>query len=115
MNITGTGFGTDPSLVKVYLANSTGNIYQMRILNINDTYIQCGIPGGLPGNFNVIVTVSGLGNAIPNPSNANSFVYETVITDVSPTNGSAYGGTLLTITGRNFVPDKMQSLVFIGN
>jgi hypothetical protein len=87
----------------------------MRILKINDTFMQCGIPGGLPGNFIVVITVSGLGNAIPNPSNANSFVYESVITNVSPVTGSAYGGTLLTISGRNFVADKMQSLVFIGN
>jgi hypothetical protein len=87
----------------------------MRILKINDTFIQCGIPGGLPGNFKVVITVSGLGNAIANPNNANAFVYESVITNVSPATGSAYGGTLLTISGRNFVPDKMQSLVFIGN
>jgi hypothetical protein len=38
-----------------------------------------------------------------------------VITGVTPTTGSSFGGTLLTITGRNFVPNKMESLVFIGN
>jgi len=55
LNITGSGFGTDVSKLKVFLTNSTGNIYQMKILSANDTFIKAGIPGGLPGLFDVNV------------------------------------------------------------
>ncbi len=37
MTITGTGFGTNSSAVKIYLQNSTGKVYQMRVLSINNT------------------------------------------------------------------------------
>ena len=47
----------------------------MRIIESNSTYIKCGIPGGLPGNFKVIVEISGIGNALVSPSTANDFVY----------------------------------------
>ena len=49
MAITGVSFGNDSTKVNVYLSNSSGIAYRMRIININDTYIQTGIPGGLPG------------------------------------------------------------------
>jgi hypothetical protein len=32
MSITGSGFGTDPSQLTVFLTNSSGNIYQMKVL-----------------------------------------------------------------------------------
>lgn len=75
MNITGVGFGTNSSLLTVFLTNSSGNVYQMKILSVSDTFIQAGIPGGLPGNFNVNVILKEFGNAIPNPITANDFVY----------------------------------------
>ena len=34
MNITGTGFGTDMSKITVHLANSTGKVYPMRVLQV---------------------------------------------------------------------------------
>jgi hypothetical protein len=67
LNITGSGFGSDASQLTVYLTNSTGNIYQMKILSVNDTFIKAGIPGGLPGVFDVNVIKSGFGNAIAFP------------------------------------------------
>ena len=39
MTITGTGFGTDDSIVSVHLANSSGKVYEMKILDMNDTEI----------------------------------------------------------------------------
>jgi hypothetical protein len=61
MNITGSGFGTNPSAVRVDLANATGKVYQMRILTLNDTFIKVGIPGGLAGHYKVQVNVIGQG------------------------------------------------------
>ncbi len=37
------------------------------------------------------------------------------ITSVSPSSGSIGGGTLITITGKNFVPDALDTMVTIGN
>ena len=51
MSIVGEGFGNDIDKVDVHLANASGKVYEMRILSLNDTNIECGIPGGLPGNF----------------------------------------------------------------
>ncbi len=115
MNITGSGFGTDPSLLTVYLTNSSGNIYQMKVLSASDTLIKAGIPGGLPGMFDVNVIQTGFGNAVPNPTTANDFTYEVVIDSVSPTSGSIGGGTLITITGRNFVDDVLDTMATVGN
>ncbi len=115
MSITGTGFGTDPSLLRVFLSNSTGNVYELKVLSATDTLIKTGIPGGLPGNFDVNVIKSGFGSAFTSSPTANDFVYEVVIDSVSPTTGSYEGGTLLTITGRNFVPDEIETMVMIGN
>ena len=53
MNITGSGFGTNISDVQIHLANGSGKVYEMRVLELTDTMIQCGIPGGLPGTFDV--------------------------------------------------------------
>jgi hypothetical protein len=60
----------------------------MKVLNISDSFIQVGIPGGLPGQFTVNVIKQGFGNAVPVPSTANDFAYECVITSISPVNGS---------------------------
>ena len=47
--------------IRVDLANGSGKVYAMRILNINDTYIRTGIPGGLAGNYKVQVNKIGVG------------------------------------------------------
>jgi len=39
----------------------------MKILSVNDTFIKAGIPGGLPGLFDVNVIKEGFGNAIASP------------------------------------------------
>jgi hypothetical protein len=75
MNITGSGFGNDASQITVYLTNSSGNIYQMKILDITDTLLKVGVPGGLPGTFDVNVAKAGFGNAFPTPATANDFKY----------------------------------------
>ena len=115
MTITGTGFGTDKDALSIHLKNSTGRMYGMKILELTDTEIQCGIPGGLPGDFEVDVFLDGFGTIPASPSTANDFTYELLVTDVSPVSGSYYGGTLVTITGVNFSPELSETLVFVGN
>jgi hypothetical protein len=69
----------------------------------------------LPGIYDLNVIKTGFGNAIATPSTTNDFAYEVSITNVSPSSGSIGGGTLITITGKNFVPDALDTLVTIGN
>jgi hypothetical protein len=97
MNITGIGFGTDRSAIRVDLANASGKVYPMRILQLNDTFIKVGIPGGLAGKYKVQVNLIGLGEIMPNSSTVNDFAYELVMTSVTPSTGSFYGGTLINI------------------
>ena len=54
MTIAGSDFGSDENLVSVRLADySTPKFYEMKILEIADTQIKCGIPGGLTGHYEV--------------------------------------------------------------
>lgn len=115
MTITGTGFGSNVSSITVFLANSTGKVYQMRVLSVNSTTITCGIPGGLPGAFDVKVAIDGQGDIEPANPAVDDFVYELVVSSVTPATVSYYGGTLVTITGKNFSPDRLENLVGIGN
>jgi hypothetical protein len=114
MVITGIGFGLDSTKVNVYLSNASGIAYRMRILKINDTYIQTGIPGGLPGSFKVQVNIIGVGMAMPNSTSCNDFTYELVITSITPTSGSFNGGTLIHLQGINFDTAMDETLVFVG-
>lgn len=61
MEIIGVGFGSNMSALRVDLANSSGKVYKMRVLSLNDTYIKTGIPGGLTGKYNVQVNIIGIG------------------------------------------------------
>ena len=115
MEITGRGFGVDSSAIRVDLANSSGKVYPMRVLNINDSYIKVGIPGGLTGKYSVQVNLIGVGEILPSSSSITDFAYELVFTSVSPATGSYYGGTLLHLKGLNFAPALDQTLIYIGN
>lgn len=87
----------------------------MRVLKLNDTYIKVGIPGGLTGKYKVEVNIIGVGEALPNTANVNSFNYELVINSVTPSSGSYNGGTLLHLQGINFSPALDETLVFVGD
>jgi hypothetical protein len=100
INITGFNFGINSSDVTVFLSNATGKIYPLPILQINDTFIKAGLPGGQAGAFIVQVCISnGVGDSIPATNNSNVFTYVFAVTSVSPSTGSYNGGTLLTIIG----------------
>lgn len=115
LNITGTNFGSDVSVVSVFLSNSSGKVYQLSILYFNSTYIRAGLSGGLAGNFIVQVGIpSTVGDSIAATVGSNTFSYSVVINSISPQTGSYNGGTLITITGQNFSPATSDTLVYIG-
>jgi hypothetical protein len=111
LQINGSDFGTNVADLTAYLTNSTGRIYQLNVLEAADTSIKVRLPGGESGVFNVVVNRAGLGDSV----DVATFKYEIVVTSVSPTTGSANGGTRLTITGRNFSPDPASNQVAIGD
>ena len=102
LTINGNRFGTNVTAVKVFLSNSTGKVYQLKILSLTDTQIKAGLPGGNAGTYKVEVNVATTGDSLTFTVGANQFSYEVVINSISPSSGSYYGGTLLTITGTNF-------------
>lgn len=115
LNITGTGFGTVAANIQVFLSNSSGKVYQLRVIAATDTRITVGLSGGLPGVFTVQITLpNSVGNSIAT-GGADQFQYLCSITSISPTSGSYYGGTLLTITGNNFSPAYSDTLVYVGD
>jgi hypothetical protein len=114
MVITGSNFGNDNNTVKVWLTNSTGKIYPLRIITITDTSITAGIPGGNEGTYTVLVKTTA-GDSLAGTAGSDSFSYGSTITSISPTSGSYNGGTLVTITGTNFADGDAQTIVFFGN
>lgn len=62
-----------------------------------------------------MVSIDGVGDISPVDAQVDDFTYELLVGGVSPTTVSYYGGTLVTITGTNFSPDRLENLVHIGN
>ena len=74
--INGANFGTNISAVKVYLTNSSGRAYQLKVISVNNTVIKCGLSGGLPNNYTVQVNYpDSNGNAMPATPEADEFIY----------------------------------------
>jgi len=76
LNIVGKNFGANSSAFNVYLTNSSGRVYQLKVITSNNSYIRCGLSGGLPGNFTVNLNYpDSNGNAVPSTSGADQFTY----------------------------------------
>lgn len=114
LEINGNNFGTNTSLIQVFLSNSSGKVYQLSILNLTNTYIKVGLSGGLPGTFTVQINLQGAGDSIPASVGADQFKYVVSISSIYPNQGSIYGGSLLTITGQNFITTPQETLAFVG-
>lgn len=114
--INGANFGSDSSVIKVFLSNSSGKAYQLSVLDFdfNGSSILVGLSGGLAGDYTVQVNLPVLGDSVPFNAGDDSFSYKVTITSVSPSTGSISGGSLITITGTNFDTTPQQTLVFIG-
>ncbi|KAK3716577.1 hypothetical protein RRG08_039372 [Elysia crispata] len=93
--ITGTGFGTDNSVVSVLLSNETCTVSG----SVTDTSITCSA-GRLPvGDNDVKVYVDGKGRAATTVTVAS----EAVASISQPSASSVHGGASLVVTGNGFV------------
>lgn len=97
------------------MSNSTARVYTLKVLQSNNTYIKAGLSGGLFGNFTVVVNVPTIGDSMNKTAGSNLFNYSFTVSSVSPRNGSFNGGTLITITGTNFVSEPQQTLAYVGS
>lgn len=115
--IYGNGFGTTRADLAVYLVNSTGfRVYQLNILDGNDTSLKVKLSGGVTGAFKASVVRAGYGSSTESAAGAADFKYEIVVTGVAPaTAASRNGGTVLTVTGRNFSPDPLDNQVYVSD
>jgi hypothetical protein len=89
--------------------------YKLGVNAVTNTEIRATLGGGVTGAYKVIVSKLGAATAVPNPATANDLKYEMVITSISPVEGSKFGGTEITITGRGFpFSDKDLTAVIFG-
>lgn len=109
--ISGTGF-SNLAGTKVFLVNGTGvRSYELTVVTVTTTQIECILGGGKTGNYSVVVLDSTLGESTVTISS--SFSYELIVDSISPISGGLGGGYDITITGRNFGPADSHT-VFVG-
>jgi hypothetical protein len=104
--INGSNFGNDPAAISVKIGGE-----DCRVIAVSLTSVQCVVrylPAGT--NNQVVLEVAGRGRANGNAEVGGA----SVITDISPAEGSIYGGTLVHITGNGFV-DKLTTITVKGN
>ena len=93
VTITGTNFAAGGTV-------TFGTAAATNVVVASSTKITATTPAGTAGAVTVTVTVNGQSGSL-----ANAFTYvasSPTVTSVSPNNGSATGGTAVTITGTNF-------------
>ena len=76
--------------------------YKLKILKLNDTTITIGFPGSLPGRYKINIKKT-LNNSViysrANQTGADLIKVGVFVYSVSPSQGSPYGGTEITING----------------
>ncbi|KAL3886657.1 hypothetical protein ACJMK2_026637 [Sinanodonta woodiana] len=92
--ITGSRFGTNPVNVVVTIGGEPCNV-----TSVTDTSLTCSFTSAPVGVNSVIVKVSDMGKA----SGSLQVQSSAAISSITPSQGSIYGGTVLTISGNGFV------------
>ena len=117
IKIVGSNFGSNPSKVTVLLVNSTNSsiFYHLSVLNMTSKTIFAVLGGGKIGTYKLTALIQGMGYSKEGSNGSSLFIYDLSVTEINPTTGSIYGGTLITITGNNFSPIINQNQVFIGD
>ena len=93
-NITGSSFGVDTASLEVYFGSALATV-----TSAQDTYILADIDNVPAGDNDVFVRVIGYGKA----SGSLIVTGTPMISGVSPSSGSTYGETVITIQGNGFV------------
>ena len=93
VTITGTNFAAGATV-------TFGAAAAINVVVVNSTTITATTPSGSAGTVAVTVTVNSQSGSL---TNGFTYVVPPTVSSVSPNSGSTLGGTLVTITGTNFV------------
>ena len=88
-----------------------GGIPASSYTSISDTQLEATSPSGTAGNVDVTVKTAD-GTSQTSPSDLFDYLPVPSITGVSPSSGSTYGGTTVTITGTNLMPVNVVDFGF---
>jgi hypothetical protein len=94
--------------------NYKRDLYVMRVDDANKTF-TVKFNGAPPAAYYFAVTSNGPSKYGRLDTSAISFQTSSVVTGVSPTSGSVFGGTVLTITGTNFSTTILDQAVKVGD
>lgn len=108
--IQGSGFGLSQANIKI-----GPNLCKVTLQY--DQIVKCIIPANAPGVYDVFFYVGGKGYAVLAGSGSRppQFRYVLEVNDISPRQGSIFGGTIVTLTGRGFSNNTSANVVDIGN
>ncbi|OMJ78805.1 hypothetical protein SteCoe_21333 [Stentor coeruleus] len=112
VTLTGENFPTDKKNILVKMGE-----YDCLVVSSTAQQVVCHMLGGPPGEYTVEVIVineDNQGYALMSLGFDPVFSLVFLITDISPSSGSIYGGTILTITGSGFSLEKTFMYAFIG-
>lgn len=112
VTLSGENFPTDKNNVLVKMGD-----YDCLVVSSTALQVVCHMLGGPPGEYTVEVTIineDNQGYALMSLGSDPIFSLVFSITSISPSSGSIYGGTILTIAGSGFSLEKTFMYAFIG-
>ncbi|XP_076438726.1 fibrocystin-L-like isoform X2 [Babylonia areolata] len=107
ITIDGSGFGSSAPDVTV-------NGEALVVTSHSDTQLEAEFPPLPPGSYPLHVFVEGKGLADIRTNSISDITVTLKVTGLTPTRGSLYGGTLLTVTGQGFASDASLMEVKVG-
>ncbi|XP_066572050.1 PKHD1 like 1, tandem duplicate 1 isoform X2 [Amia ocellicauda] len=110
ISIGGSNFQDQTSSSSVSIGSET-----CEILEWSSNIITCSLPKLPPGLYNIFVQVGNWGYAAVGAGVNASIEYILKVTDVSPLQGSLYGGTKVIVTGLGFSAQAEDNTVTFGN
>ncbi|XP_048254094.1 fibrocystin-L-like [Haliotis rufescens] len=99
ITISGTGFGASADPAEPLTIG--GKV--VNITSYSDTEIVATLPSNAPGSYQVQLQIGGQGVADLRINSIANIDYTLKVTNISPSRGSLYGGTRVTITGEGFL------------
>ncbi|NP_001305057.1 PKHD1 like 1, tandem duplicate 1 isoform X1 [Danio rerio] len=110
LTILGKHFGATPNDISVLIGDA-----ECELLQWTNESISCLLPTLPPAVYNVNVRVGNQGYPLTSPGVNTTIEYALEVTGFSPSVGSLFGGTTITIMGSGFSPDIQENNVTLGD
>ena len=108
-NVTGTGFGTNYSLLSVEVG---GEVCEINNTTFSNLQFECTLSVGLPhGDHKIVVHKADDGWSKYEPASLCDITSNAVITSVTQSSGSTEGGTIITLSGNGFTTNATSILL----